>query len=50
MGSSTTEPPKVPAAWFKHLFWRAHRLAYRVFSRARSVDATTPTAGRVRCT
>ena len=30
MGSSTTKPPKVPAAWFKHLFWRAHRLAYRV--------------------
>ena len=31
MGSSTTESPKVPPAWFKHLFWRAHRLAYRLF-------------------
>jgi deazaflavin-dependent oxidoreductase (nitroreductase family) len=25
----TTDAPKLPPAWFKHLFWRGHRLAYR---------------------
>jgi deazaflavin-dependent oxidoreductase (nitroreductase family) len=25
----TTDAPKLPRAWFKHLFWRGHRLAYR---------------------
>ena len=30
MDTQTTEPPKLPPAWFKHLFWRGHRLAYRV--------------------
>lgn len=24
------EPPKLPPSWFKHLFWRVHRLLYRV--------------------
>ena len=24
------EPPALPPAWFKHLFWRGHRLLYRV--------------------
>jgi deazaflavin-dependent oxidoreductase (nitroreductase family) len=28
------EPPALPPAWFKHLFWRAHRLAYRVLGAA----------------
>lgn len=29
MGTPTEAPP-LPPVWFKHLFWRAHRLAYRV--------------------
>ncbi len=24
------DPPKLPPAWFKHLFWRAHRALYRM--------------------
>lgn len=24
-----TRPPKLPPAWFKHLFWRVHRFLYR---------------------
>lgn len=28
--TKTTAPPKLPPVWFKHLFWRVHRLAYRV--------------------
>ena len=24
-----TKPPKLPPAWFKHLFWRVHRALYR---------------------
>ena len=28
--STTGPPPKLPPAWFKHLFWRVHRLAYRL--------------------
>jgi deazaflavin-dependent oxidoreductase (nitroreductase family) len=28
--ATTTEPPKLPPVWFKHLFWRGHRLAYRL--------------------
>lgn len=29
---STTPPasPKLPSAWFKHAFWRGHRMAYRL--------------------
>jgi deazaflavin-dependent oxidoreductase (nitroreductase family) len=32
MGTETTStaPPKLPPVWFKHLFWRSHRLAYRL--------------------
>ncbi len=30
MGIQTTEPPKLPPAWFKHLFWRGHRFLYRL--------------------
>ncbi len=38
MSAEVTEPldeppgerPKLPPAWFKHLFWRAHRFAYRL--------------------
>ena len=30
MDTQTTEPPKLPPAWFKHLFWRGHRLLYRL--------------------
>lgn len=28
--SESTEPPKLPPVWFKHLFWRVHRLLYRL--------------------
>jgi deazaflavin-dependent oxidoreductase (nitroreductase family) len=28
--TKTTEPPKLPPVWFKHLFWRGHRLFYRL--------------------
>lgn len=27
---SSTEAPKLPPAWFKHAFWRVHRLLHRV--------------------
>jgi|SRR6056297_1263281 len=30
MATSTTEPPRLPPAWFKHLFWRVHRFLYRI--------------------
>lgn len=30
METRTTSPPKLPPAWFKHLFWRGHRFAYRL--------------------
>ena len=30
MATETTKPPRLPPAWFKHLFWRAHRLLYRI--------------------
>ncbi|MGA7757213.1 MAG: nitroreductase/quinone reductase family protein [Ilumatobacteraceae bacterium] len=30
MDTQTNEPPKLPPTWFKHLFWRVHRLAYRI--------------------
>jgi deazaflavin-dependent oxidoreductase (nitroreductase family) len=30
MGTETTEPPRLPPAWFKHLFWRVHRVLYRL--------------------
>jgi deazaflavin-dependent oxidoreductase (nitroreductase family) len=27
---STPRPPKLPPAWFKHVFWRVHRLLHRL--------------------
>ena len=30
MDVQTKEPPKLPPVWFKHLFWRVHRFAYRL--------------------
>jgi deazaflavin-dependent oxidoreductase (nitroreductase family) len=30
MATETNEAPKLPPAWFKHLFWRVHRVLYRV--------------------
>ena len=30
MDPQITTPPKLPPAWFKHLFWRVHRLLYRL--------------------
>lgn len=30
MAMQTTEPPRLPPAWFKHFFWRAHRFLYRI--------------------
>jgi deazaflavin-dependent oxidoreductase (nitroreductase family) len=27
---ANTDAPRLPPAWFKHLFWRVHRLLYRV--------------------
>lgn len=30
MNTQDTKPPKLPPAWFKHLFWRVHRFLYRL--------------------
>ena len=30
MTTEKDDAPKLPPAWFKHLFWRGHRLLYRV--------------------
>ena len=30
MDTQTTDPPKLPPVWFKHLFWRVHRFVYRI--------------------
>ena len=30
MSDTKTRPAKLPPVWFKHLFWRAHRVLYRV--------------------
>ncbi|MGQ0432465.1 MAG: nitroreductase/quinone reductase family protein [Microthrixaceae bacterium] len=30
MSTTTTRPPKLPPAWFKHAFWRGHRVLHRV--------------------
>lgn len=30
MNDTTTRAPKLPPAWFKHAFWRGHRLVYRI--------------------
>jgi F420H(2)-dependent quinone reductase len=29
MSTPATTPPKLPPAWFKHLFWKVHRFLYR---------------------
>ena len=28
MATESHEAPKLPPAWFKHLFWRVHRFLY----------------------
>ena len=30
MAQTATRPPKLPQAWFKHVFWRGHRALYRL--------------------
>ena len=30
MSETTTRPTRLPPAWFKHTFWRGHRLLYRL--------------------
>lgn len=30
MTDTTTAPPKLPPTWFKHAFWRVHRLLHRL--------------------
>lgn len=30
MGTDSTRSPKLPPVWFKHLFWRVHRVLYRL--------------------
>ena len=30
MNDTTTRPPNLPPAWFKHAFWRGHRTLYRL--------------------
>ncbi len=30
MSTAKTMPPKLPPAWFKHVFWRGHRAFYRL--------------------
>lgn len=30
MSAQSTESQKLPPAWFKHLFWRVHRVLYRL--------------------
>jgi F420H(2)-dependent quinone reductase len=30
MSTTTTRPPKLPPAWFKHMFWRVHRSLCRL--------------------
>ena len=30
MATKSTQAPKLPPVWFKHLFWRAHRMLYRL--------------------
>jgi deazaflavin-dependent oxidoreductase (nitroreductase family) len=30
MTQTATRPPKLPPAWFKHAFWRGHRVVYRL--------------------
>ena len=30
MNATNTRPPKLPPAWFKHAFWRVHRVLHRL--------------------
>jgi deazaflavin-dependent oxidoreductase (nitroreductase family) len=30
MSTQSTDSPKLPPVWFKHLFWRVHRMLYRL--------------------
>lgn len=30
MGTEVNQPPKLPPAWFKHFFWRVHRVLNKV--------------------
>jgi len=30
MSSVATKPPKLPPVWFKHMFWRVHRVLNRI--------------------
>ena len=30
MGTESTTSPGLPPVWFKHLFWRVHRVLYRI--------------------
>lgn len=30
MDTEATRPPKLPPAWFKHAFWRVHRVLHRI--------------------
>ncbi len=30
MDTPTTQPEKLPPAWFRHLFWKVHRVLYRL--------------------
>ena len=30
MSTDTARPPKLPPSWFIHVFWRAHRVVYRL--------------------
>ncbi len=30
MSTESTKSPKLPPTWFKHLFWRVHRVLYRL--------------------
>ena len=30
MTTTATRPPKLPPAWFKHLFWRVHRVLHKL--------------------
>lgn len=32
MSAQRTKPAKLPPAWFKHCFWRGHRLLYRLIN------------------
>jgi len=30
MNTNASRPPRLPPPWFKHAFWRAHRVLYRL--------------------